>query len=113
MSILIHKGLSQCKENIKKLGLKPIARYDTAGSAKEVSELKDKKIGAIASSLAGEIYGLKVLKSHMQDQKDNFTRFIVLANRKETQKLKIDKNGEYITSSNIYNTKRSIPSGPI
>lgn len=92
------QGLSQCKENIKKLGLKPIARYDTAGSAKEVSELKDIRVGAIASSLAGEIYGLKVLKLHMQDQKDNFTRFIVLANGKETQKVQIDKSGEYITS---------------
>jgi len=99
------QGLSQCKENIKRLGLKPIARYDTAGSAKEVSELKDKKIGAIASSLAGKIYGLEILEANIQDQKDNFTRFIVLANRKE---VKIEKDREYITSI-IFNI-RNIPS---
>jgi prephenate dehydratase len=89
------QGLAQCRENLKKLNIKPIAQFDTAGSAREVSRLKDKTIGAVASFLAGEIYGLKILKADIQDHKDNFTRFIILANRRE---IEIRDDREYITS---------------
>ncbi len=99
------QGLAQCRENLKKLNIKPVAQFDTAGSAKEVSRLKDKSIGAVASSLASEIYGLKVLKANIQDQKDNFTRFIVLSNKKE---IDIADDKEYITSI-IFKVK-NIPS---
>ena len=50
---------------------------DTAGSAKFVSLTKDKSKAAIASKLSAEIYGLDVLKSDIQDDKVNFTRFLV------------------------------------
>ncbi len=48
---------------------------DTAGSAQFVSSMKDKSKAAIASKLSAEIYGLNVLKSDIQDDKVNFTRF--------------------------------------
>ena len=99
------QGLAQCRENLKKMGMKPVAQFDTAGSAKEISQLDNIRIGAIASSLASKIYGLKVLKANIQDQKDNFTRFIVLSNK---EKLDIDNNKSYITSI-IFKVK-NIPS---
>ncbi len=99
------QGLAQCRENLKNLKIKPVAQFDTAGSAKEISQLQNIKIGAIASSLAGETYGLKVLKANIQDQKDNFTRFIVLSNK---QDIEIEPNQEYITSI-IFKVK-NIPS---
>jgi len=89
------QGLAQCRESLKKMGIKPVAQFDTAGSAREVSQLKDRQIGAVASSLASKIYGLKILKANIQDQKDNFTRFIVLSNK---QNIKIKDNKKYITS---------------
>ena len=89
------QGLAQCRERLKALGLKPIAQFDTAGSAKEVSRIQDKSISAIASSLAADTYGLKVLKHNIQDEKDNFTRFIVLSN---TTNIEIKENTAYITS---------------
>jgi len=89
------QGLAQCRENLKNLKIKPVAQFDTAGSAKEISQLQNIKIGAIASSLAGEIYGLKVLKANIQDNRDNFTRFIALSNK---QNIDIEPNKEYITS---------------
>jgi len=55
--------------------------------------------------LAGDIYGLKVLKANIQDNKDNFTRFIALSNR---QNIEIEPNEEYITSI-IFKVK-NIPS---
>ena len=45
--------------------------YDTAGSAKHVAELGDKSAAAIASSLAAEFYGLKILKADVEDEHHN------------------------------------------
>lgn len=89
------QGLAQCREGIKKLGIKPIAQFDTAGSAKEISRIEDKRIAAIASSLAAETYGLKILKYNLEDQKDNFTRFIVLSNRAN---VVFQEDRAYVTS---------------
>jgi len=89
------QGLAQCREGIKKLGIKPIAQFDTAGSAKEISCIQNKRIAAIASFLAAETYGLKILKYNLEDQKDNFTRFIVLSNRTN---VVFKKDKAYVTS---------------
>jgi len=89
------QGLAQCRNTLQQLQINPIAQFDTAGSAKEVSKIGDKSLSAIASSLAGEIYGLDTIKPNIQDQKDNFTRFIVLSKEKV---LKIKKDKPCVTS---------------
>jgi len=48
---------------------------DTAGSAELISKLGDKSKAAIASELAGQIYGLDVLAPSIQDDPENITRF--------------------------------------
>jgi len=72
-------ALGQCRNIIRKLGLKPIVAADTAGSAREVAERGDKTRAAIASRLAAEIYGLDILAEDVEDEAHNTTRFIVLA----------------------------------
>ena len=72
-------ALGQCRNIIRKLGLKTIVAADTAGSAREVAERGDKTRAAIGSSLAAEIYGLDVLAENVEDESHNTTRFIVLA----------------------------------
>ena len=57
--------------------------YDTAGSAKHVAELGDKSAAAIASSLAAEFYGLKILKADVEDEHHNATRFLVMSRQNE------------------------------
>jgi len=57
--------------------------YDTAGSAKHVAELGNKNAAAIASTLAGEIYGLKVLQADVEDEHHNATRFLVMSRDSE------------------------------
>ncbi len=52
--------------------------YDTAGSARLVSEMKRTDMAAIASKRAASVYGLKVLKEDIQSEEVNFTRFFVL-----------------------------------
>ena len=72
------QALSQSSVFIKKNKLNEQVRADTAGSAKYVSECKDKSKAAIASSLSSEIYHLEIIHKDIQDNKDNFTRFLLL-----------------------------------
>jgi prephenate dehydratase len=72
-------ALSQCRNFIRTRGLQPVVRADTAGSAAEIKELGDPTIAAIASELAGEIYGLVSLAENIEDAGHNTTRFLVMS----------------------------------
>jgi prephenate dehydratase len=72
-------ALSQCRDFIRAHGLQPIVRADTAGSAAEIKELGNPTIAAIASELAGEIYGLVSLAQNIEDAEHNTTRFLVMS----------------------------------
>jgi prephenate dehydratase len=72
-------ALGQCRKIIRDLKLKAQNWHDTAGSARHVAELKDASACAIASSMAGEIYGLEVLKADVEDEPHNMTRFLIMA----------------------------------
>ncbi len=75
------QALDQCRETMKKLGLKRVVGADTAGSAAEIARANDPTRAAIASSLAGEIYGLKSLKKDLEDAEHNTTRFVILSKK--------------------------------
>ena len=64
---------------IREIGVTPIQHPDTAGAAKEIAELGDPSVGAIASALAAEIYGLRILKDSAEDAAHNTTRFLIMA----------------------------------
>ena len=89
------QALSQSSEFIKKNNFNENVRADTAGSAKYVSESKDKTKAAIASELSGKIYNLEVIKSDIQDEKNNVTRFLIMGKEINQPPLKEKK---YITS---------------
>ncbi|HJU15953.1 MAG TPA: prephenate dehydratase [Stellaceae bacterium] len=72
-------ALSQCRRLIRELGLKPVVAADTAGAAAEIAERRDPAVAAIASELAGRIYGLVSLKENIEDAEHNTTRFLVMA----------------------------------
>ena len=75
-------ALGQCRKFIADNGFRTINAVDTAGSAREVAEKADKSVAAIASRFAGEIYGLNVLASNIEDADHNTTRFLVLSRDK-------------------------------
>ena len=89
------QALSQSSKFIKKNNLLANVRADTAGSAKYIYEENDKSKGAIASKLSAKIYNLEILEENVQDDKDNFTRFLIMG--KEITQPEIDNN-KYITS---------------
>ena len=80
------QALGQCRNTLRKLGLAPIPEADTAGSARIVSEANDPSLAAIASVLAAEIYGLRILMRDIEDEKHNTTRFVVLAGERDDAK---------------------------
>jgi prephenate dehydratase len=74
-------ALGQCRNIIRKLGIKAVVAADTAGAAREVAEAGDVTRAALATTLAAQIYGLKILKKNVADSRHNTTRFVVLARR--------------------------------
>ena len=72
-------ALGQCRRVIRELGLVPVISGDTAGAAREISELVDPTQAAIAPALAAEIYGLTILREDVEDEDHNTTRFVVLS----------------------------------
>jgi prephenate dehydratase len=72
-------ALGQCRNYIRKLGIKAVVAADTAGAAMEVARLGDTTRAAIASTLAAEIYGLQILAENIEDAAHATTRFIVLS----------------------------------
>ena len=72
-------ALGQCRKVIRELGIKPVVAADTAGAARELSQIRDPSRAAIASRLAAEIYGLEVIRENIEDESHNTTRFVVLS----------------------------------
>ncbi|MHA1153346.1 MAG: prephenate dehydratase [Alphaproteobacteria bacterium] len=73
------QALSQCRRFVRGAGFKPVVHADTAGAAAEVAERGDPTRAAIASRLAGDIYGLQSLDSDIQDIEHNTTRFLIMS----------------------------------
>jgi len=72
-------ALGQCRDFIRKNGMTPVVAVDTAGAAAELAERRDAGVAAIASELAGKIYGLQSLAQNIEDAAHNTTRFLVMS----------------------------------
>ncbi|HEY1257962.1 MAG TPA: prephenate dehydratase [Stellaceae bacterium] len=72
-------ALSQCRKLIRALGLTPVVAADTAGAAAEIAAHSDPSVAAIASELAGRVYGLATLKENIEDADHNTTRFLIMS----------------------------------
>ena len=82
-------ALNQCRSLIKDLAVTPVVHADTAGAAHMIKDLNDPTQGAIASPLAGDIYGLNVLAENIEDAKHNTTRFLIMATGDQDLNLKL------------------------
>jgi prephenate dehydratase len=73
-------ALAQCQRFFaENPGLKPVAADDTAGSVAEVMQRGDATRAAIAGRRAAELYGASIIRESIQDQPQNFTRFVLLS----------------------------------
>jgi prephenate dehydratase len=73
------QGLAQCRLTLQKMGIKPVIHSDTAGAAKDIAARGERHVGAIASALAGDIYGLDTVQDTITDKVTNTTRFLIMS----------------------------------
>jgi prephenate dehydratase len=73
-------ALAQCERFFASHPLiKRVAADDTAGSVRDVMQAGDSAKAAIASARAAAVYGAAILKEHLEDHPENYTRFLLLA----------------------------------
>ncbi|MCA1556214.1 MAG: hypothetical protein LC747_05940 [Acidobacteria bacterium] len=73
-------ALAQCEKFFAaQTQLAPLASDDTAASVRRVVERGDPARAAIAGARAASLYGGSLLRDHLEDQRENFTRFVLLA----------------------------------
>lgn len=73
------QALGQCAGYLRKLGVKTEPLYDTAGSVKLLKASGERATAAIASRRAAEIYEMQILQEGIEDNPENYTRFLVIA----------------------------------
>jgi prephenate dehydratase len=72
-------ALAQCRRFLADHPrMESYAFYDTAGSVKQLVELRDSHAAAIASEAAAQFYGAQILKAGIEDNPENFTRFFLI-----------------------------------
>ncbi len=97
-------ALSQCRQVIADLGLEPVVHVDTAAAAADIAEKGEKHQAAIASDLAGRIYGLNSLRANIEDAEHNTTRFLIMA----PEAIEIDPGEEPCITSFVFRV-RNVP----
>jgi prephenate dehydratase len=79
-------ALAQCRRFLAEHPkMESFAFYDTAGSVKQLVELRDRHAAAIASEEAARYYGAQILEAGIEDNPENFTRFFYLRRSSEAQ----------------------------
>jgi prephenate dehydratase len=79
-------ALAQCRRFLASHPrMEAFAHYDTAGSVKQLMELRDRHAGAIASRAAAEYYGGEILASDIEDNPENYTRFFLIRRTSEAK----------------------------
>lgn len=82
------QALGQCSNFLTKLkNAKIYPAYDTAGSINLSNEKKEEVSAIIASSKAAEFYNLFILKENIQNNSENFTRFLIVGKKNYTSKI--------------------------
>lgn len=78
-------ALAQCEQFfVKHPRLKRVVADDTAGSVRNVMKAGDPKRAAIAGRRAAEIYNAAILDEHLEDNRENYTRFLLLSPQEES-----------------------------
>jgi len=95
--------LPQCANFLRKHGIEGRVSPDNARAAREVAERGVRSHAALASELAGEVYGLDVLARHIEDQKHNTTRFLIMAREPD-----MSRRGDQMMTTFVFRV-RNIP----
>jgi prephenate dehydratase len=77
-------ALDQCRDFFRRYPrIEAVPFYDTAGSVKQLVELRDRSSAGIASAQAAIHYGGEILAAEIEDNPENYTRFFLVRRRQE------------------------------
>ena len=106
--VLSHQeGIMQCRDYVAMHKLQSETMVNTAVAAKYVSDKNDVELAAIGSAKNAELYGLEILEKGINFNKNNYTRFIVVAPRPEYQKG-ADKISIYLSLPHVSGSLASL-----
>ncbi|AXC49940.1 prephenate dehydratase [Paracoccus suum] len=100
--------LGQCRGFLRQHGIRTVTAADTAGSALAVAEARDPQRAALASPLAGEIYGLTPLAEQIEDRGNNTTRFLIMGRTPDRTPRSNASGGTQMMTSFVFRV-RNIP----
>src|SRR5580698_1241720 len=84
-------ALAQCRQFLARHpSMEAFASYDTAGSVKQLVELRDRHAAAIASEAAARFYGAAILAAGIEDNPENFTRFFLVRRAADSAQSRAD-----------------------
>ncbi|MFD1883452.1 prephenate dehydratase [Paracoccus pacificus] len=95
--------LGQCRNFMRRHKIHPVTGPDTAGSARLVAEKAEPGLAALASALAGEIYGLDNLADKIEDRQNNTTRFLIMSRTPD-----FSRRGDQMMTSFVFRV-RNLP----
>lgn len=79
-------ALAQCRTFLAEHPrMESFAFYDTAGSVKQLVELRDRHAAAIASEAAARYYGAQILQAGIEDNPENYTRFFLVRRARDAR----------------------------
>jgi prephenate dehydratase len=89
--------------------IEKISYYDTAGSTKMIVEEGLRDAGAIASAVASEIYGARILRRSIEDDRRNFTRFFLLRTPEFLRRFPLETSGRKPWKTSLVFSTRNVP----
>jgi prephenate dehydratase len=103
------QALGQCAAYLRNLGIKPETVYDTAGSVKMLKESGERDVAAIASKRAAELYGMQILEEGIEDNAENYTRFLAVGRESVIPAALSESKGEGEAKTSIVFTLKNMP----
>lgn len=103
------QALGQCAAYLRSRGIKSETVYDTAGSVKMLKESGALDTAAIASRRAAEIYGMKILQEGIEDNAENYTRFLAVGRESTVPAALSESKGMGEAKTSIVFTLKNVP----
>lgn len=102
-------ALFQCESFLKKLpNVKLIETEDTAESVRQLAKLNDPSKAAIGSDLAAKQFGMKLLRTSIESNNNNYTRFLIVGKEQFSELCDTDKASIYFETANIRGSLASV-----
>lgn len=94
------QALDQCSQYLENIPqVQAYSMHDTAGAARWVADQNDPTIAAIASQRASQDYGLKIIGNHIENNHNNFTRFLIIQDKPITSRQKLKTSVVFSTKN--------------